>query len=263
MYIKVTNSTNSLLREMLVSGQWTDRNERFIRAGYQTAGRGQAGNGWESEPEKNLLFSVLLDTRHTPLQRQFDLNVVVSVALHRTVTTLLQHSGLTAPRSYSEAVSIKWPNDLYYGDEKLAGILVETAISGGRIEWAIGGVGLNVNQTEWIGNAPNPTSLKRITGSEYDLEKLMEDFIASLVETEKWTHEQFWTYYLGHLYRRDGYWPFVEREVNIVPTMNADETVPGQFMARIADITPDGEIVLEDKNGLTKKYHFKQIRYVV
>lgn len=263
MYIAQTNSTNTLLRERIAKGEWP-HDERFLRAGFQTAGRGQTGNGWESEADKNLLFSVLLSNPR--MEEQFVLSVVTSVALHVTVRLLLDNTrvrvGLKSEASREE-LTVKWPNDLYFGDRKLAGILIETGLLNGAVAWAIAGVGLNVNQTEFRSDAPNPVSLKQITGMEFALETLMEQFMATLTQVEQWSPTDLWAYYRAHLYRKDGFWPFVEREVTIAPTMNAGGAAQDQFLARIKDILPTGEIVLQKQDGQQQKYHFKQIRYVL
>lgn len=258
MYIERTNSTNSLLKELLAKGEWPDK-EPFLRAGFQTAGRGQAGNGWESEADKNLLCSILIDISHQPSAfSSFYLNVAVSVAVRRVIqSNLYQRSGLT---SISEAVSIKWPNDIYWQDKKVAGILIENAILGNAIKYSIAGIGLNVNQTEFVSDAPNPVSLKLITGQDYDLDEMMRRLYA---ETQKALEENVWEEYKSHLYRREGWYPYVEREVSIAPTMNADTQAGGQFLARIEDVLPTGELVLADQQRKRHTYHFKQIRYVV
>lgn len=240
MYIERTNSTNSLLKELLAKGEWP-ADEHFLRAGYQTAGRGQTGNGWESEAGKNLLCSILLP----PRENLFELNIVVAVAVQRML---------------GEAFTIKWPNDIYWQDKKVAGILIENAILGNAIKYSIAGIGLNVNQTEFVSDAPNPVSLKQITGKDYDLDEMM---LRLYKETQKALEENVWEEYKSHLYRREGWFPYVEREVSTAPTMNADAHAACQFMARIEDVLPTGEIVLCDQQGNRRTYHFKQIRYVV
>lgn len=239
MYIARTNSTNTLLKELIAKGQWPEA-EKYIYAGYQTAGRGQTGNGWESEEGKNLLCSILLP----PRKNLFELNVVVSAAVQRTLG-----SGYT----------IKWPNDIYWQDKKIAGILIENAIIGNEVKYSIAGIGLNVNQTEWQSDAPNPVSLKQITGQTYNIDTLMQQLYA---EIQKALTEDIWDYYKAHLYRKDGFWPFVEREVSLAPTMNAYDA-NNAFLAHIEDILPTGEIVLRDQNNQQRIYHFKQIRYVL
>ena len=237
MFVASIDSTNTLMRQLIAEGNPPE----FIRAGYQTAGRGQTGNGWQSEEGKNLLCSIILP----PKQNIFELNVVVSVAVQRLL---------------GEEFTIKWPNDIYWQDKKVAGILIENAIIGNEVKYSIAGIGLNVNQTEWQAGAPNPISLKQITGRDYDIDDLMQRL---LNEVHKAQREDVWPYYKTQLYRREGFWPFVEREVSLVPTMNADQNAENQFMARIADVLPTGEIVLETKKGTQRTYHFKQIRYVL
>ena len=226
MYIKSTNSTNSLMKEMLAKGEWPE-GEYFVYAGYQTAGRGQTGNSWESEADKNLLCSILLP----PDKDLYFLNIAVGVAILRVI---------------GEDFTIKWPNDIYYGDKKVAGILVENAILGNEVKYSIAGIGLNVNQTTFVSDAPNPISLKQITGKEYDIDALMQQVYAKVQET---LNEEVWEEYKNHLYRRDGFWRYEDQN--------------GIFEARIIDVLPTGEIVLCDRNGQNRTYGFKQIKYIL
>ena len=226
MYIKSTNSTNSLMKEMLAKGEWPE-GEYFVYAGYQTAGRGQTGNSWESEADKNLLCSILLP----PDKDLYFLNIAVGVAILRVI---------------GEDFTIKWPNDIYYGDKKVAGILVENAILGNEVKYSIAGIGLNVNQTTFVSDAPNPISLKQITGKEYDIDALMQQVYAKVQEM---LHEEVWEEYKNHLYRRDGFWKYKDQN--------------GIFEARIIDVLPTGEIVLCDRNGQNRTYGFKQIKYIL
>lgn len=256
MYISTTYSTNTLLKELLAKGEWPE-GERFLYTGFQTAGRGQAGNGWESEEGKNLLCSILLP----PRKDLFYLNVLVSVAVHKVIRSLLfERSGLL---SLSETVSIKWPNDIYYGDKKIAGILIENAILGNEVKYSIAGIGLNVNQTTFLSSAPNPVSLKLISGKETDIDALMQALMAQIEALEAMDEAQIWAYYREHLYRREGFWPFVEREVSTAPTMNADRKTEGVFFAKIENVRTNGEIELRDQAGNLRTYHFKQVRYVL
>lgn len=257
MYVARTNSTNTLLKELLAKSEWPE-GEEFLYAGYQTAGRGQTGNGWESEEGKNLLCSILVERQKTATIKEespFYLNVTVSVAVHRLLSQELM--------AKSQQLTVKWPNDLYWQDKKMAGILIENAIIGNEVKYSIAGIGLNINQTEWKSDAPNPVSLKQITGKEYNIDEWMETLAHAIREVLSEPEEEVWTYYKAHLYRKDGFWSFVEREVSIAPTTNAQANADSQFMARIADILPTGEMVLENREGIRKKYHFKEIRFVV
>ena len=226
MFIEQTNSTNTLLKELIAKGQEPD----FIYAGYQTAGRGQTGNSWESEKGKNLICSILLP----PNKNLYFLNIAVSVAILRL---------------FDEPLTIKWPNDIYWKDKKLAGILLENAIIGNEVKYTIAGIGLNVNQTEFVSDAPNPVSLKQITGKEYAIDPLMQDLLEAVHTVLNEPEEAVWSEYKAHLYRREGYWPFADQN--------------GTFEAQIKDVLPSGEIVLRDKNGQLHTYGFKQIKYIL
>lgn len=229
MYIKTTNSTNSLMKEMLAKGEWPE-GERFLYTGYQTAGRGQTGNSWESEADKNLLCSILLP----PNKNLYFLNIAVGVAIIRLI---------------SEPLTIKWPNDIYWRDRKLAGILVENAIIGNEVKYSIAGIGLNLNQTKFVSDAPNPVSLKQITGKEYDIDQWMKDLLDAIHAVLNEPEEAIWADYKAHLYRREGWYPFVDKN--------------GTFEAHISDVLPTGEIILCDRQGNQRIYEFKQIRYVL
>ncbi len=226
MFIEQTNSTNTLLKELIAKGQEPD----FIYAGYQTAGRGQTGNSWESEKGKNLICSILLP----PNKNLYFLNIAVSVAILRL---------------FDEPLTIKWPNDIYWKDKKLAGILLENAIIGNEVKYTIAGIGLNVNQTEFVSDAPNPVSLKQISGKEYAIDPLMQDLLEAVHTVLNEPEEAVWSEYKAHLYRREGYWPFADQN--------------GTFEAQIEDVLPSGEIVLRDKNGQLHTYGFKQIKYIL
>ena len=226
MFIEQTNSTNTLLKELIAKGQEPD----FIYAGYQTAGRGQTGNSWESEKGKNLICSILLP----PNKNLYFLNIAVSVAILRL---------------FDEPLTIKWPNDIYWKDKKLAGILLENAIIGNEVKYTIAGIGLNVNQTEFVSDAPNPVSLKQISGKEYAIDSLMQDLLEAVHTVLNEPEEAVWSEYKAHLYRREGYWSFADQN--------------GTFEAQIEDVLPSGEIVLRDKNGQLHTYGFKQIKYIL
>ena len=226
MYIKTTHSTSTLLKQLAAEGNPPD----FIYAGYQTAGRGQTGNSWESEEGKNLLCSILLP----PDKNLYFLNIAVGVALLKVI---------------GEDFTIKWPNDIYWQDKKAAGILIENAIIGNEIKYSIAGIGLNVNQTEFKSDAPNPISLKQIRGQEYDIEQLMDRVLEAVQKVLNEPEEEVWAYYKAHLYRREGFWPYEDKD--------------GIFEAQIEDVLPTGEIVLRDRQGKERNYHFKQIRYIL
>lgn len=261
MYIATVHSTNSWIREHL------DTFEGSLWTSCQTAGRGQAGNSWESEKGKNLLFSYLVRQPAVEVGHAFRLTMATSLAVCDTLDAeLLEHC----------QPSIKWPNDIYVGDKKICGILIETGLVGQRIDYAIIGIGLNINQTQWLGDAPNPVSLKQVTGREEHIEEIeqrleeaLERRLAQVNEPQQLKEE-----YMERLYRRTGEWWWKEREVSTEPTRIVEGETKGAFRASIKDVCENGEIVLEtletldpletlDSLGQTKKYHFKQIQYVL
>ena len=250
MYIKQTHSTSTLLRE-----QYTDDLPHLytIRTDYQTAGRGQAGNSWESQDGQNLLFSTLLRYPNLPASQQWRLSMLVALALHDVLSQHLPN----------EELSIKWPNDIYYGNHKLVGILIENILQGPHIAYTIAGIGVNVNQTQWLSNAPNPISMKQITGQEYDIEQLLQDWLAAITKREALSTNELRFLYMERLYRRSGWHTYVEREVSTQPTAIAQEGISGAFMAELVGISDQGELLLRHQDGQEQSYHFKQIRFVL
>jgi BirA family biotin operon repressor/biotin-[acetyl-CoA-carboxylase] ligase len=249
MYIEETHSTNTLLRE-----QYLNEDNLFtIRTDYQTAGRGQQGNGWESERGRNLLFSTLLQQPPVRVERQFRLTMAVSTAVCKAIRQVVP--------PLKNTLSVKWPNDIYAGDEKLAGILIENILSGNAIVHSIIGVGINLNQTSWTGNAPNPTSLMLQTGSATDPQTLLDAFLRFL--PVQLAADNLRDEYMQHLYRYGGYHWYEPREVNTTPTMNATDISARAFEAMITDVTDSGELVLLLRTQEVRTYHFKQIRFVI
>ena len=152
IWLESTDSTNDELRRRLdQSGDLA-----IIAAERQLAGRGQGDHTWHSEPGRNLTFSVLL--RHSCLKASDALAVTSIMALG--IRDYLHTKGI--------GPWIKWPNDIWVGEKKICGILVENSIRAGKIDFSIVGVGLDVNQTDWPADLPNPVSLKDLTGQEYD-----------------------------------------------------------------------------------------------
>lgn len=217
-------------------------------ASFQTGGRGQRGNSWESKAGKNLLFSMLLHPRTITPARGFELSMVVSLAI---VKALSLH-GVEA--------RIKWPNDIYAGgDRKICGILIEHTISGGSIESSIVGVGLNVNQKEFISDAPNPVSMINLLGRETELNAILEDVTREMLEGFK-TYEQAPDFdgllqaYRMALWRGDG------------AAYRFREAATGEiFEARIGDISADGtlSLVAEGADGAIRNYQFKEVEFLL
>ena len=251
-----------------------------VRTDYQTAGRGQAGNSWESEAGKNLLCSTLLRHHDLLASEQWRISMMISLAAREAISWVLHgiwgatinaSTGLQRDTRWTNEicdmssieVTIKWPNDIYCGDKKLAGILIENMLMGRYISNSIVGIGINVNQTIWRSDAPNPISMKQITGEDYDIDILAKTFLSAIERWEKKSYHELHKEYMSHMYRRKGWHLFLQREVSIEPTSIAPTNEPEAFEACIVDITKQGELILQTRTRERKKYHFKEIRFCV
>ena len=234
--LEETLSTNSYASARAAELEdWT-----VVSARRQTAGRGQRGNGWEAEEGKNLTFSVFFRPENFRARDQFALSEAVALAVVET----LAGEGVEA--------RIKWPNDIYVGDRKICGILIEHAVMGMNVSSTVAGVGLNVNQARFLSDAPNPVSLIQLTGRESDLTGMLER-LAELIrrnceaayteEGRRELHRRF----IDRLWRGDG---------RLHPFRLPDGT---RFEARIADIEPAGFLLLETADGEMKRFAFKEV----
>ncbi len=242
VYVDEADSTNTLLASHASGFE----HGSALAAYRQTAGRGQRGNHWESEPGKNLTFSVMLCPGEITASRQFELSQIVSLALIKVLREKLS----------TDEVYVKWPNDIYYKDKKIAGILIENAVSGARIKRSIVGVGLNVNQQTFPGDVPNPVSMTHISGKTYDLDSLLETVIRRIVNDfdkyeEKPEHIKLAARYRYMLWRGEGYWPYRETETG------------REFRARVAAIAPTGHLTLAFDTGEFRTYAFKEVEFVL
>lgn len=220
-----------------------------VAARCQTAGRGQRGNTWEAEPGKNLSFSIVLRPRHISARCQFVLSMAVAMAVADVVEQALV--GTDAP-----AVSVKWPNDIYVGDKKIAGILIENTLTGMGIDKCIVGIGLNVNQREFLSDAPNPVSLALLAAREFSLETLLEDIVEQLVgacdsvDTDDEASAQGLSdTYNRRLWRNDG----ALHRWREMPSGNVID-------AAISSVAVDGFLSLRFSDGSSRSYAFKEIQ---
>lgn len=214
------------------------QNFTVIRTKFQTKGRGQIGNCWVSDKDKNLLFSVVLHPTDIPANNQFILSQCVALALRDTVAL------------YCEPVTVKWPNDVYVGSNKIAGILIENLLVAKNIETSVIGIGLNVNQTAFVG-APNPTSLCLELHRECDSDVVLEQFLTmfrnyycSLADSK----EQIRKSYLENLY--------------LVETQSIFKDKSGEFRGTITSVEEDGRLLIIDEYGDFRRYYFKEVEYL-
>ncbi len=206
----------------------------------QTAGRGQQSARWWSEPGKNLTFSLLLHPRGLPPTDQFWLNKCVCVALNEALT-----------RFTGESFSIKWPNDVYLGDQKVGGMLIENLLRGSFWNYAIIGIGLNVNQREFPEWLPKATSLSKILQGDYDLNRLLLEICRYIevwyLKLKAGRKDEITSLYLSRLYRYQQVHQYA---------LPGGET----FEARLTNVTDTGLIELTTSHG-PALYSIKEVEF--
>ena len=233
VHIDETDSTNRWLQKYLATDERSDAN-MVVWAEYQTAGRGCGTNQWESERGKNLTFSILIHPKDLPATQQFHISMAISLAICEAIG------------QYIGDVSIKWPNDIYWRNGKIGGILIENTLKGNIIMESIIGIGLNVNQRVFKSDAPNPVSMWQICEHETDREALLKEILEAF---ERILDSKIREQYLSKLYRRKGYHPYADKE--------------GAFMAEIVTVEDDGHLVLHDDNGKERRYAFKEVQFII
>lgn len=239
--LAIIDSTNNYANNQLAEGSVTEGT--VFLAEYQTSGKGQQYNSWESEKGKNLTFSLVLLPSFVEIIDQFVISKVVTLGM----TDYLIQCGL-------DEVSIKWPNDLYVGNRKIAGILIENAIMGAVIASSVIGIGLNVNQEKFLSLAPNPVSMKMLTGKDYDLNEILSGLMEGI---ENWyavlcagktgiinaAYEQ-------RMYRRN-IWAQYRKE-------NGEN-----FEGKIQGVNEIGQLLIEDRQNHLTAFHFKEVSFVL
>jgi BirA family biotin operon repressor/biotin-[acetyl-CoA-carboxylase] ligase len=233
--VEQTESTNVHLLRL-------SENERLpegvvLVAGYQTHGRGQGVHAWESEREKNLTFSIVLYPTFVKGAEQFVLSEVVSLAVRDFIA------------QYVGDVSVKWPNDVYVGDRKITGILIENFIKGGYLTKTVVGIGININQTAFVSDAPNPVSLRQLTGLRFNLEDCLHRTLQCLNDRYDQLRRQrtdaLHSDYLSHLYRFDQWKNYI-----------ADGEI---FEARITGVNKYGILEMCTRSNELKTFGFKEV----
>lgn len=243
--VEETDSTNRYLADLCDTAPTPPPEYTTVTTRFQTDGRGQRGNSWESERGRNLLFSTVLYPRFVEARRQFVLSQIVSLTVKEELDTRV------------EGISIKWPNDIYLHEKKICGMLIENVLEGSRIGRCILGIGINVNQTVFRSPAPNPVSLKQATGRDCDARAVLEGFLRRLHafyealrrDTDGRLAADVACRYADALFRREGLHPY--------------EDADGRFSARLAGVEPDGRLLLQDETGRLRRYLFKEVRYIL
>lgn len=236
--LKEVDSTNNFLRQQAHA----DPSQMLVAvADYQTAGRGQGTNRWESALEMNVLMSILVHPKGIAAHDQFVLSMAGALAVRDALST------------FADGFSVKWPNDIYHADGKVSGTLIETTLTGRDIRDCIFGVGINVNQQRFQSDAPNPVSICHIVGHSVSREEVVgrtiQAFDAYLSMAEDGQGEEISRRYHAHLYRRTGLHRYAD--------------AAGEFLAKTIGVEPDGHLILRDEDGHDRRYAFKEVKYII
>ncbi len=238
--LKEVDSTNNFLKELLSNSKPLIEGT-VIMAEDQYAGRGQQQNGWHAEPGKNLTFSLLLKPHFLPLAAQFDLARVISLGIFDAIEPLLD-----------DKLKIKWPNDIYYADYKLGGMLIENLVQAGQIKNSVIGIGVNVNQEIFPPGISTAISLKQILHADYDLKALLSEICR---------HIEAW-----YLNLKAGKFSFVRKTyLSRLYWLNEDKSFKIQndlFNGTIMNVTDQGLLVVRNNNGEELEFKLKEIEFV-
>lgn len=237
--LESVDSTNSYAKELLSNSRPPEGTA--IMAKDQHSGRGQMGNSWAAEPGQNITVSFILYPEFLETDRQFFLNMAVSLAVKDFCEFILK-----------DEVKIKWPNDIYYLDKKLGGILIENSISGTKIASSVIGIGLNVNQVNFNPALPNPVSFALLRQQYYNLQELQEQ-LSSFLEKYYLQLRQLHFNFLDSAYTQGLY-----RYQQTHEFKKGEQILRGE----ITGVTKEGKLVI-DCNGKEHKFNFKEIEYVI
>ncbi len=235
------NSTNKYAADMIAKSKPIEGT--VISASFQYEGRGQIGRFWESEAEKNITCSTILRPEFLEASDQFELNVAISLAVHDFISHFLG----------DKEVKIKWPNDIYVGDKKIAGILIQNSLMGKKVSSTIVGTGININQTIFSADVPNPTSIAIEKNESQDLDVMFAwlfRFLAKRYLQLKSRKNGIMSEYLENLYRRDVWSVFINE-------------VGESWEGKIVGVDKSGRLNIENKEGVLKVFNFREVRYVI
>ena len=206
----------------------------------QTAGKGQRGKGWETEPRKNIAMSLVLQPESLHAKQQFYLSAAIALACFEFF------SGYAG-----DETKIKWPNDLFWRDRKAGGVLIENVFHGKKWKWAIAGIGININQTNFDKSIKAPVSLKQITGKEFDTVVLAKELYALLIKKISGLNaksaDKILEDYNQHLYK-----------LNKNVTLKKDEI---SFETVIKAVSPEGRLLTVDATD--RKFDFGEVEWVL
>ena len=238
VYYEKLSSTNTMAATLIRRNNAPEGT--IIYAGFQYSGKGQMGNKWESEESKNLLISVIL----YPTVVKADMQFLISKTISLGITDFLSE--------FTDNIFIKWPNDIYIKNDKIAGVLIENALIRNDIEHTIAGIGININQTRFPEEIPNPTSLKIATGTEYDLDHCLTKLCGALDNRYKQLlyerKGQIDNDYLALLYRFKEWCEFKDSK--------------GMFEGKIVSVADSGRLQIEDRKGRIYEFNFREVDFL-
>lgn len=238
-YLASVDSTNIFANNLLSKS--TPIEGTVIYTDNQYAGRGQIGSKWESAVGENIILSIILYPKFLPIQAQFKLNQVVALAVYDLLAAFI---------SPTSQLSVKWPNDIYIKDKKIGGILIENKLKGNLLASTIIGVGLNINQSNFSPNLPNPTSLLLETQKEEDTYALIGLFCEHLerryLQLKGGQYKSLEQDYLNVLYAYQEW-----RTYKIAVTKTT-------FEGKIIGISPEGKLQIQTRNELLE-FYFKEV----
>lgn len=215
------------------------RHGDVIWALHQTNGRGQRGREWKDEAGENIAMSLIL-MPDLPVSKQFYLSATVACVIAKYLQTI-----------YSDGVvTIKWPNDIYINDKKACGILIENVFRGMDWTHAVVGMGLNVNQVDFPEDMPNATSLGKESGKQYDLQEIVTDIRAGILNSLLRADEKLFDAYNNLLFKRG-------KQVNFQELENGKK-----FTAFVQEVTIEGELVLLTNTGI-ESYRFGSLAWLL
>ncbi len=205
----------------------------------QTAGKGRRGKSWDSMKGQNVVLTVISDMKWLPVFSQFQLSVAVSMACHDFFTVHTKNE-----------IKIKWPNDIFINDRKAGGILIENVLKGNLWQWAIIGIGLNINQEEFETINANAISLKQITAKSYDAvslsKELHENVLEKIASLKNGGYSKMLSAYNSNLFAKNK--KVKLRKGNIT------------FETTIERVTSSGELVTKD--AIERAFGFDEIEWI-
>jgi BirA family transcriptional regulator, biotin operon repressor / biotin---[acetyl-CoA-carboxylase] ligase len=216
----------------------------------QTAGKGQRGKNWVSEKDLNIALSILLNPYPLSIQDQFQLSVCAAATVHEFFS---KYAG--------DETKIKWPNDIYWRDRKAGGILIENVIGSsefgvrssesGKWKWTVVGIGININQTTFSPDLPNPVSLKQITGKNFESLDLAKELCSTLEKNYQLlmagNFEDLFIYYHTHLYKKN-------EPVKLKKDSRVFETI-------IKGVSASGQLITQ--HSIEERFEFGEIEWVI